>query len=57
MEGDLDPFDYMLASELGMTIKDMHDAMPNNEYLSWRAFFTYRTAMQDLALKEQRRGR
>lgn len=48
MEGDLDPFDFVLAQDLGMTIGALR-AMGNDEYLAWRAFYTWRKAMTDLA--------
>jgi hypothetical protein len=51
MEGFLDPFDFYLASELGLTIYELHSRMGNDEYLKWRAFFVYRNAQHDLAVK------
>lgn len=52
MEGLLDPFDFMLAEGLGMTVNDIRERMPNLEYTQWRAFYTYRAEMQRLAMKE-----
>jgi hypothetical protein len=50
MEGERDPFDYLLAEALGgMTVAEMRDRMSNHEYLEWRAFFKYRAAQQKLA--------
>lgn len=47
MEGELDPFDFILAERLGITLAAV-EAMSNNEYLRWRAFHTYRQAMKDM---------
>ena len=51
MEGELDPFDFVLAEAIGKTIAEI-GAMSNREYLSWRAFHVYRNAMRELASKE-----
>lgn len=48
MEGALDPFDFALAEQLGMTVQQMNDQLSNDEYLSWRAFYVYRNAMKEL---------
>lgn len=50
MEGELDPFDFMLAEGLGITLAQIGE-MSNNEYTRWRAFYTYRAAMQEMASK------
>jgi hypothetical protein len=47
MEGDLDPFDFLLAEKLGMSLAQV-DAMSNNEYLRWRAWTVYRQAMAEM---------
>ena len=47
MEGELDPFDFVLAEKLGMTLAQI-EAMSNHEYLRWRAFYTYRAAMAEM---------
>ena len=47
MEGDLDPFDFVLAERLGMTLAQV-GAMSNNEYTRWRAFYVYRDAMSEM---------
>lgn len=61
MEGELDPFDYLLAEKLGATIEEMHDRLSNREYLAWRAFYVYRDAMiafeTEKAKKEAKRRR
>jgi hypothetical protein len=44
---DLDSFDFYLATKLSMTVREMHDRMGNDEYLKWRAYYTYRKAMED----------
>lgn len=51
MEGELDPFDFVLAESLHMTVEEMRDRMSNNEYLQWRAFYVWRNAEQELAEK------
>ena len=56
MEGELDPFDFTLAEALGMTIEQLQQSMGNGEYLQWRAFYVYRNAMEDLAVKEAPNG-
>jgi hypothetical protein len=48
MEGLLDPFDFILAERLGMTVAQMRDAMSNAEYVEWRAFYVYRNAMEKM---------
>lgn len=47
MEGELDPFDFMLAEALGLTLAQVGE-MSNNEYLRWRAFYVYREAMREM---------
>jgi len=47
MQEDLDPFDFVLAEALHMTVAQVY-GMGNAEYLAWRAFHVYRTAMRDL---------
>lgn len=51
MEGSLDPFDFLLAERLGMTVGELRDRMSNDEYLQWRAFVKWRNAMQELELR------
>lgn len=48
MNEELDPFDFGLAEQLGMTVQGMSEAMSNAEYLAWRAFHVYRKAMADM---------
>lgn len=59
MEGGIDAFDFILSEKLGMTVQQMRDTMPNDEYHQWRAFYSYRNAMQDLEEKkaQARRGK
>jgi hypothetical protein len=47
MQGDLDPFDFVLAETLHLTLEQV-DAMSNHEYLRWRAWHTYRAAMAEM---------
>ena len=51
MEGELDPFDFMLAEQLGMTVAQMRETLSNQEYLQWRAFYVWRNAQQELEAK------
>lgn len=51
VEGELDPFDFVLAESLKMTLDQMRQ-MPNNEYLQWRAFFVWRAAQLELESKK-----
>jgi hypothetical protein len=51
MEGLLDPFDFVLAEHLGMTVAHMRASMSNAEFVEWRAFYKWRDAMQKLAAK------
>lgn len=57
MEGELDPFDFVLAEGLGMTLNELWTRMPNNEYHAWRAFYVWRHAQQELAAKAAKQGR
>jgi hypothetical protein len=47
MLGELDPFDFVLAETLHMTVEEMNRRLSNAEYLAWRAFFIYRDAMRN----------
>jgi len=47
MEGDLDHFPFMLAEKLGLTLAQV-GAMSNHEYLRWKAWHVYRTAMEEM---------
>lgn len=44
--GEDDPFDYTLALELGWSHAAVQ-ALPNDEYERWRAFYGWRAAMKD----------
>lgn len=48
MEEEIDPYDFLLAERLHMTLKTLRDTMPNNEYLQWRAFDVWREAQREL---------
>lgn len=50
MTDELDPFPFVLAEKLHMTLADM-DRMPYAEYLAWRAFHNWRAAMAELEAK------
>jgi hypothetical protein len=51
MEEELDPFDYQLAENLGMTVEQVRQ-MPNREYAAWQAFYVWRHARRELEAKE-----
>jgi len=58
MDGQRDPFDYVLAEALGMMVEDMRERMSNREHVEWRAFYQWRHAMQELEQKKaEQRGR
>lgn len=44
MEGDDEPFDYVLAENLHMTVDQMRSIITNDEWLRWKAFYVYRAA-------------
>lgn len=46
--GDDDPFDFALALELGCPLA-LVEAMPHDHYIRWRAYMTWRHAMQQHA--------
>lgn len=47
MEGELDPFDFVLAETLHLTLAQV-GALSNNEYLRWKAWHVYRAAMAEM---------
>lgn len=55
--GTRDPFDFMLAADLGMTVHAMRNALSNAEYLEWRAYHAWRNARIELEAKEAVRGK
>lgn len=58
---ELDPFPFTLAKALGMTVETMLTGVPTplsmREYLSWRAYYVWRNAQEELAMKEATGGR
>lgn len=52
MEEELDPFEWTLALELRMTRDEMRQRVSQPEYISWRAYFQWRKAQLELAMKE-----
>lgn len=54
MVGEIDPFDFFLAEGLGMSLAQVH-ALPNAEYVAWRAFYVFRHAMQNMTEAVPRR--
>ena len=50
MEEELDPFQFVLALDLGRTLAEL-DAMSFDEYLHWQAFYSWRAAMRDFEAK------
>ena len=51
MLGELSSDDFVLAEILGMTVAELQATMGADEFHRWRAFLTYRAAMQDKAHK------
>ena len=47
MEGDLDPFEFVLAERLGKSLEEVR-AMPNADFVAWRAFYVYRDSMAEM---------
>ena len=47
----MDTFEFVLALDLGKTLTEL-SAMPQREYIAWRAYYTYRAAMADLERKK-----
>lgn len=43
MLGERDPFDFMLAKDLGKTLAEI-SAMEHGEYVQWRAYYRYQAA-------------
>lgn len=54
MEEDLDPFEFVLAENLHMTVAQLREQISTHEYVQWQAFYVYRKAMTDLESKERR---
>ncbi len=55
MEEEMDTFDFVLALDLGRTIAEL-SAMPQREYIAWRAYYVYRAAMADFERKKAGAG-
>lgn len=55
MDGSLDPFPFVLAEKLGMSLEQVNE-LGMDELLQWQAFYVYRNAMSDMAAKEYKRG-
>lgn len=45
MTGELDPLEFVVARDLGMTLADL-DAMAAGEWVRWRAFYIFEGAMK-----------
>jgi len=56
--GETDPFDFVLARDLGLTLGQVHQ-LPHAEVVAWRAFYTWEKAMVEFTRKQEtaRRGR
>ena len=52
MTGALDPFEFVLAEALGMTVDELRDRMSNQEFTQWAAFYRWRAAQRELAQME-----
>lgn len=55
--GERDPFDYVLARDLGRTVDELRQ-MSQAEYVEWRAFYNWQAAMDEFRDRVQaaRRG-
>lgn len=42
---EADPFPFFLAEKLGMTVADLRARMSYDEYVQWRAFWSWRNWM------------
>lgn len=51
MTGDVDPFEFLLARDLGMTVDGLRRGMSQAEFVAWRAYYVYERAMTDLAAR------
>jgi hypothetical protein len=51
MEGEMDPFPFMLAEALGKTLIEIDD-MSLREYIGWQAFYVWRDAQRELSEKK-----
>ena len=49
--GDTDPFPFVLARDLGRTVGEL-DPMPFAEYVQWKAFYVWETAMAEFELQK-----
>ena len=47
MEGTIAAFDFQLAEHLGLTLEQVR-AMPNRDWIAWRAWLTYRAATAEM---------
>lgn len=47
MLGERDPFEFVLAESLGMTLAQVRASMTAGEYAEWYAFHTWRRAMEN----------
>jgi len=48
----MDAFEFVLAENLGKTVKALRSEMGNDEYLAWQAFYEYRAEQVKLADKK-----
>lgn len=46
--GRRDPFPFILARALGMTVAQLYRSMSNLEYEDWRAFYRWEAWTQEL---------
>ena len=47
----MDATEFVLAENLGMTVATLRGTMGNDEYLAWRAYYTWRAAMLEMEAK------
>ncbi len=47
----------MLAEKLGRTVAELRASLSNAEYVEWRAFHTWRHAMQEFEMEKAKAER
>lgn len=52
--GEIDPFEYRLARDLGRTLGELRHAIGHDEYIAWRAYYTWEAAMLDFEARKAR---
>lgn len=55
-EGDLDPFEFILAEALGKHLHEIRE-LPNCDIAEWAAFFSWRQTMEAFELAKAKASR